>query len=71
MKGQTADLLSLDIFSGTYSQPDGAIVIELGVNGADLKNQYGVIMRITDLMVDAQLSIDANGATAKLDPKEQ
>ena len=46
-------------------------MIELGVNGADLKNQYGVIMRITDLMVDAQLSIDANGATAKLDPKEQ
>jgi hypothetical protein len=71
MKGQTADLLNLDIFSGTYSQPDGAILIDLGVNGAELKNQHGVIMRITDLMVDDKLSIDVKGATVELNPKEQ
>ncbi|CAM3645231.1 EipA family protein [Polynucleobacter antarcticus] len=65
--GEVYDLKDLSKFSGTFSALNSAITLGGGVGGTVLKNENGVIMRLTSTSAGLQLNLSASGVTVKLE----
>jgi hypothetical protein len=65
--GEVYDLNDISKFAGTFTKLDGSITLGGGVGGSVLKNENGVIMRLTSTSQGIQLNLSASGVTVKLD----
>ena len=65
--GEVYDLADLAKFPGTFSKLESSITLGGGVGGTVLKNQNGVIMRLTSTSEGLQLNLSASGVTVKFD----
>ena len=65
--GEVYDLASLSKFPGTFTKLESSITLGGGVGGTILKNENGVIMRLTSTSEGLQLNLSASGVTIKLD----
>ncbi|MFZ4062021.1 MAG: EipA family protein [Polynucleobacter sp.] len=65
--GEVYDLPELSKFPGTFSKLESSITLGGGVGGTVLKNENGVIMRLTSTSEGLQLNLSASGVTVKLD----
>ncbi len=65
--GEVYDLQDVSKFPGTYVKFDGNITLGGGVGGMVLKNENGVIMRLTTTQQGIQLNLSANGVSVKFD----
>ena len=65
--GEVYDLTDLSKFPGTFSKLESSITLGGGVGGTVLKNQNGVIMRLTSTSEGLQLNLSASGVTVKFD----
>ena len=65
--GEVYDLTELSKFPGTFSKLESSITLGGGVGGTVLKNQNGVIMRLTSTSEGLQLNLSASGVTVKFD----
>jgi hypothetical protein len=54
-------------FSGTFTKLESSITLGGGVGGTILKNQNGVIMRLTSTSEGVQLNLSSSGVTVTLD----
>jgi len=65
--GEVYDLTELSKFPGTFTKLESSITLGGGVGGTVLKNQNGVIMRLTSTSEGIQLNLSASGVTVKFD----
>jgi len=65
--GEVYDLTDLTKFPGTFTKLESSITLGGGVGGTVLKNENGVIMRLTSTSEGLQLNLSASGVTVKLD----
>jgi hypothetical protein len=65
--GEVYDLNDISKFSGTFSKLESSITLGGGVGGTVLRNENGVIMRLTSTSQGLQLNLSASGVTVKLD----
>ena len=65
--GEVYDLNDIAKFAGTFTKLDGSITLGGGVGGSVLKNENGVIMRLTSTSQGIQLNLSASGVSVKLD----
>ncbi|MBU3567821.1 DUF1134 domain-containing protein [Polynucleobacter alcilacus] len=65
--GEVYDLADLAKFPGTFTKLESSITLGGGVGGTVLKNENGVIMRLTSTSEGLQLNLSASGVTVKLD----
>ena len=65
--GEVYDLASLSKFPGTFTKLESSITLGGGVGGTILKNENGVIMRLTSTSEGLQFNLSASGVTVKLD----
>ena len=65
--GEVYDLAELSKFPGTFTKLESSITLGGGVGGTVLKNENGVIMRLTSTSEGLQLNLSASGVTVKLD----
>jgi hypothetical protein len=65
--GEVYDLNDISKFAGTFTKLDGSITLGGGVGGSVLKNENGVIMRLTSTSQGIQLNLSASGVSVKLD----
>ena len=65
--GEVYDLSNLSKFSGTFTKLESSITLGGGVGGTILRNENGVIMRLTSTSQGLQLNLSASGVTVKLD----
>ena len=65
--GEVYDLADLAKFPGTFTKLESSITLGGGVGGTILKNENGVIMRLTSTSEGLQLNLSASGVTVKLD----
>ena len=65
--GEVYDLADLSKFPGTFTKLESSITLGGGVGGTVLKNENGVIMRLTSTSEGLQLNLSASGVTVKLD----
>ena len=65
--GEVYDLTQLSKFPGTFTKLESSITLGGGVGGTVLKNENGVIMRLTSTSEGLQLNLSASGVTVKLD----
>ena len=59
--GEVYDLIDISKFEGTYTNLEANIALAGGVGGLKLKNQHGVIMRLTAKTQGIQLKIGIDG----------
>ncbi len=60
-EGEVYDLKDISKFEGTYTKLEASITLAGGVGGLHLKNQHGVIMRLTSRTQGVQLKIGLDG----------
>jgi hypothetical protein len=65
--GEVYDLSNISKFPGTFTKLESSITLGGGVGGTVLKNENGVIMRLTSTSEGLQLNLSASGVTVKLD----
>jgi hypothetical protein len=65
--GEVYDLSDISKFSGTFTKLESSITLGGGVGGTVLRNENGVIMRLTSTSQGLQLNLSASGVTVKLD----
>jgi hypothetical protein len=65
--GEVYDLSNISKFSGTFTKLEGSITLGGGVGGTVLRNENGVIMRLTSTSQGLQLNLSASGVTVMLD----
>lgn len=65
--GEVYDLTDISKFPGTFTKLESSITLGGGVGGTVLKNENGVIMRLTSTSEGLQLNLSASGVTVKLD----
>lgn len=65
--GEVYDLSELSKFAGTFTKLESSITLGGGVGGTILRNENGVIMRLTSTSEGLQLNLSASGVTVKLD----
>jgi hypothetical protein len=65
--GEVYDLTNISQFPGTFTKLESSITLGGGVGGTVLKNENGVIMRLTSTSEGLQLNLSASGVTVKLD----
>ena len=65
--GEVYDLAEPSKFPGTFTKLESSITLGGGVGGTILKNENGVIMRLTSTSEGLQLNLSASGVTVKLD----
>ncbi|MBU3602794.1 DUF1134 domain-containing protein [Polynucleobacter sp. AM-25C3] len=65
--GEVYDLTNISKFPGTFTKLESSITLGGGVGGTALKNENGVIMRLTSTSEGLQLNLSASGVTVKLD----
>lgn len=65
--GDVYDLTDLSKFPGTFTKLESSITLGGGVGGTILKNENGVIMRLTSTSEGIQLNLSASGVTVKFD----
>jgi len=65
--GEVYDLSALSKFPGTFTKLESSITLGGGIGGTILKNENGVIMRLTSTSEGLQLNLSASGVTVKLD----
>ena len=65
--GEVYDLTNISKFPGTFTKLESSITLGGGVGGTVLKNENGVIMRLTSTSGGLQLNLSASGVTVKLD----
>ena len=65
--GEVYDLTNISKFPGTFTKLESSITLGGGVGGTVLKNENGVIMRLTSTSEGLQLNLSASGVTVKLD----
>ena len=65
--GEVYDLSDISKFSGTFTKLESSITLGGGVGGTILRNENGVIMRLTSTSQGLQLNLSASGVTVKLD----
>ena len=65
--GEVYDLPEISKFPGTFTKLESSITLGGGVGGTVLKNENGVIMRLTSTSEGLQLNLSASGVTVKLD----
>jgi hypothetical protein len=61
------DLSDISKFSGTFTKLESSITLGGGVGGTILRNENGVIMRLSSTSQGLQLNLSASGVTVKLD----
>ena len=67
LAGEVYDMADPSKFSGTFTKLESSITLGGGVGGTILKNQNGVIMRLTSTSEGVQLNLSSSGVTVKLD----
>lgn len=67
LAGEVYDMPDISKFSGTFTKLESSITLGGGVGGTILKNQNGVIMRLTSTSEGVQLNLSSSGVTVKLD----
>ena len=67
LAGEVYDMTDLSKFSGTFTKLESSITLGGGVGGTILKNQNGVIMRLTSTSEGVQLNLSSSGVTVKLE----
>jgi len=67
LAGEVYDMTDLSKFSGTFTKLESSITLGGGVGGTVLKNQNGVIMRLTSTSEGVQLNLSSSGVTVKLE----
>ena len=67
LAGEVYDMANPSNFSGTFTKLESSITLGGGVGGTILKNQNGVIMRLTSTSEGVQLNLSSSGVTVKLD----
>lgn len=67
LAGEVYDMPDPSKFSGTFTKLESSITLGGGVGGTILKNQNGVIMRLTSTSEGLQLNLSSSGVTVKLD----
>lgn len=67
LAGEVYDMNNLSKFSGTFTKLESSITLGGGVGGTVLKNQNGVIMRLTSTSEGVQLNLSSSGVTVKLE----
>lgn len=67
LAGEVYDMPDPSKFSGTFTKLESSITLGGGVGGTILKNQNGVIMRLTSTSEGVQLNLSSSGVTVKLD----
>ena len=65
-KGNVFNLKKLGDFSGTYAAAEAAATLGEGAGGVVMKNQHGVLIRVTSATQGAQLTLAAKGVDIKL-----
>jgi hypothetical protein len=65
-KGNVFNLKKLEDFSGTYVAAEAAATIGEGAGGVAMKNQHGVVIRVTSTSQGVQLTLAAKGVDIKL-----
>ncbi|MDP3621834.1 MAG: EipA family protein [Polynucleobacter sp.] len=65
--GEVYDLKELAKFQGTFTKLESSITLGGGVGGTILKNENGVIMRLTSTSEGLQLNLSTSGVTVKFD----
>ena len=65
--GEVYDLSDISKFSGTFTKLESSITLGGGVGGTVLRNENGVIMRLSSTSQGLQLNLSASGVTVKLD----
>lgn len=65
--GEVYDLSDVSKFPGTFTKLESSITLGGGVGGTVLRNENGVIMRLTSTSEGLQLNLSASGVTVKLD----
>ncbi len=65
--GEVYDLTDVSKFPGTFTKLESSITLGGGVGGTVLKNENGVIMRLTSTSEGLQFNLSASGVTVKLD----
>jgi hypothetical protein len=65
--GEVYDLSDISKFSGTFTKLESSITLGGGVGGTILRNENGVIMRLSSTSQGLQLNLSASGVTVKLD----
>lgn len=67
LAGEVYDMADPSKLSGTFTKLESSITLGGGVGGTILKNQNGVIMRLTSTSEGVQLNLSSSGVTVKLD----
>ena len=67
LAGEVYDMPDVSKFSGTFTKLESSITLGGGVGGTILKNQNGVIMRLTSTSEGVQLNLSSSGVTVKLE----
>jgi hypothetical protein len=65
--GEVYDLTDVSKFPGTFTKLESSITLGGGVGGTVLKNENGVIMRLTSTSEGLQLNLSASGVSVKFD----
>src|SRR5574343_590820 len=65
LAGEVYDMSDISKFSGTFTKLESSITLGGGVGGTVLKNQNGVIMRLTSTSEGVQLNLSSSGVTVK------
>lgn len=65
--GEVYDLSNISKFPGTFTKLESSITLGGGVGGTVLRNENGVIMRLTSTSQGLQLNLSSSGVTVKLD----
>lgn len=65
--GEVYDLSNISKFPGTFTKLESSITLGGGVGGTILRNENGVIMRLTSTSQGLQLNLSTSGVTVKLD----
>ncbi len=65
--GEVYDLTDVSKFPGIFSKLEGSVTLGGGVGGTVLKNENGVIMRLTSTSEGLQLNLSASGVKVELE----
>lgn len=65
--GEVYDLSNISKFPGTFTKLESSITLGGGIGGTVLRNENGVIMRLTSTSQGLQLNLSSSGVAVKLD----
>ncbi len=65
--GEVYDLSEISKFAGIFSKLESSVTLGGGVGGTILRNENGVIMRLTSTSEGIQLNLSASGVKVELE----